>query len=590
MVPVPRGSSAEDLAGALLSHLTGSSAVLETDALWEYVRKSTHSQVPECVLECLALLSAQTADAHAASNAAMALVTLSRVSPRSWSMLVSSGIMRHVSVVRRCVEDTLFEVQSDLRCGLDVRESLLLLSANPLAEKVCGTGRARTPVDVAVSSVVAEVREFRAQPESARRIEEYEGRACAKVCAAFESLPESGWRYVCDDDFAEVVSMLRSSNACKRAGAILDSASFLSRLRGGFERGTPAAGRLYAALTSGDADTCPLAYEVVAGWPESIGTASGFRLGYLSWGAGVNRDDTQRLRDIREVEQIAAYAGPGLITARELEVIGDEKGWFNFVPTESGSAEPDRRKLLAAAFMIAPAYFGGRLAAVEHVLQEAILDVPLSVTSAIDKEVDHLLRALLTEVPEVRDDLRALGSKDCDTSFLSQSGHADAENRINAASLRLHRIALTQTLLLMRKVMTLCAATQTVLRVQNSCHPRNIAIATGIIRAVAALQSRRPIDSRFDSAVRQCAQLCVTTALGESRAANGVRDGFAALATASCGLLGNVHGRVLGKVGEERVSFRSDKAFIELLRSAEQSQRTDHALRMVLEKVLNSRQ
>jgi hypothetical protein len=600
MVPASPQPTAEDVAGALLSVLTDSRHYGEAaDVTEQYTRHLTReSRVPEALMECWVRLAAQSPEIGAVNTSAKALVTSSCFSVRAWSLLAASDVLARVPAVTQCVADTLLDVHGERACGTEVQRSLRLLSAESLAVSVNLAGRVRTPLAVAVCCCFTKLRELQAQPESnaSGAVGECLKATCESLCAVFRALHESCWLYVSDDEFAQIIGVLRSSSACRHSGDVLQSESFLARLRTGFARGTVATGRVYGILSCGDTSDCALASDAVANWPSLFGATPAFKYGYLIWRVEERGTELCDRLCITEVEQLAAYYAGGLMSDGDVELLAQERRWFEAASNAAdATGEAENGKLLATAYLIAPQVFRGYMQSTPQPVQKAVesitcirevLDIPLSVPSAIDETVDGFLANLLGEVSEVGDDLRALGFTSDDSPSQIPSSEGETRTRIDANTLRLRRLALSQPMLLLRRANALCGAVLAVLSVGNPGGLRSILVATGILRVLLVLQSSESWDSKFGDNIWECASKCVHLALGESRAANGVRSEFASLGHVACDLLGSLLASPSVHRRKHRIAFKEDRALRTLLRSAERTESTDSSLRIAIEKLL----
>lgn len=595
-------ASVDAAAGALLRVLSGSEPYKDAaPAVWAYVHGTPPPHPPPPILDALARVasaegkdSAEPAITAGAEDAATALVCLSSLSARAWARLARSAIFAHVPAIRDCVADTLLPAGTFAGAAIlqalpaatatttTTRERLSALSAEPAATALYVTWRARTPLDVAVATITTAP----TAPD-----------ACERLCVALRRLPPPCWRYVCDDDFARVAALLRSRAACEAAADALNSEAFAARVRSGFTRATPAAGFLYGALMGmaaegddGGERVGEAIADLVNEWPSLFGEEPSFRFGYLSWCAEYGRGTADTRRDISEVTAVAAYLRPGIMSPRELRDVAFEAGWFRSGAhgvEEQGLLpdDPEKRKLVAAAFAVAPTRFEKRLASVEQRLQKEVLDLPPAVESAIDSDVDALLAALLTEIPGLRDNLLTMGVDPVDGSYVTTSkGPAAASaDRIESCSLRLQRLALSRPTLLMRKVPAMCSTVLAAFSLETPPCVQSVGVAVAIIRALTALG--RPVHEHFSNPVYECAVQCTLVALGESRASNGVRGAFAILANAACVLLEASLTVPSNSCSERLLSFRDNAALRLLLSTAEETTRTDATLKPVLERL-----
>lgn len=596
-------ASADAAAGALLRVLSGSERYADAaPAVWAYVHVTPPPHAPPPILDALARLAAaggkdtaEPAEAADVNDAANALVSLSSVSPRAWAQAACSSVFARIPAVRNCIAETLLppgptaaaaDLQTPATAASTItatQERLSALSAEPAATALYTTWRARTPLDVAVATITTAP----TAPD-----------ACERLSEALRRLPIPCWRYVCDDDFARVVAVLRSRAACEASADALGCEAFAARVRSGFGRATPAAGFLYGALmgTAGEGEdgggrADPGVEDLVSGWPSLFGEEPSFRLGYLSWCAEYGRGSASARQDISEATAVAAFVRPGIMSPRELRNVASEAGWFasdacGIEAQIQLPDDPEKRKLVAAAYAVAPTHFEKPLRSVEHLLQREMLDLPPAVQSAIDADVDALLAALLTEIPGLGDSLRTMGSDPVDCSF-STTGHtrvASSAGRIESCSLRLQRLALSRPTLLMRKVPVMCSTVLAAFGQETPSCAQSVGVALAIIRALTALD--KPLLDHFSGAVYECTVESTLVALGESRAANGVRGTFATLAIAAGGLLESSLTFPSDSRSERILAFRENAALRSLLSTAEETMRTDESLKPVLERLL----
>jgi hypothetical protein len=584
--------SVASAADALASALSGASSPADGAAAAGQFALAANvgTSVPPAVLDGLARLATQRIDIAAAEGAAVALVMVSRFSPRPWCALAASGAVQHVPFVSKCIAGAVLPSPDELAGRSLLARDLRRLSESPVASKVAlASPGSSTPLACAVAHELAELRRVRGRSGASAdgAVSSAVWALSEKLRVAFDALAASSWDHVCDDEFAGVVDVLRSSSASDRGRAALRSTPFLRRLRSGFARGTPAAGRVYGMLSWGGRRAWPAAADVVAGWPALFGDAPGFKTGYLEWRVEQGGPELCKLRDVTEAEQIVAYVAGGLVSESDIAGLVAARGWIGEVQRGGGGVSSAAGKLLAAAYIAAPDVLRTRLIDVPQ-LRPYVLAAPLSLRGTVDRIVEESVTAMLAEVPDVGASLGAVVCSAAGDVLPARSSEEAARSAVDRAALCLRRLSLSHPYLAVRRADLVCAAVQCVLSSARPSDTASVNAATGLLRALVGFHHDARLDENTGATAWASASDGVRAALGEGRALNGVRNHFAALAAAGCELLGCLLAPTSATSAACAELWKADLDLRKALRNAGQAVGTDVALRVAVDKLLAS--
>lgn len=476
-------SVASSLAAALAvpsSSLTFQSSAASAASAAESVQ---HTSPP--ILEALTRLSSAGSTAAAA-----ALIRISLRDDRSWRLLRESGVLHEVSLVSAAVVQEVLAGPAHARGLNDAVAWAMRNGAHNLAFKALTDERAMRD-----------------------------------------------WDNVRDGEFARIVEAAAVSDRKD----VLRSEALVRRLRVGYEVGSAAAGRVYAAVAgAGGSEFLPHAWAAVADWPERFGSVSDFRLGQLSYAGSNSRDqdDEDLLSCFISVRNISE--GDNAV-----RLYVTSRGW---TPFEAGRNEITAERL-AAAYVAAPKALSpiaseatgeseGRL------FENATARLPLSMRGDVDEQIETAVRGAVTV------------------------NGAAMNNWSGGMTLR--RIALVHPLLLARRIALLAGG------VCLALGEGQVQIAADILCALEAIASVPGVAPK----AFECGTKGLKVALGGGRALHGVRDGFGKLAISSC--------QLLSKVADSEDGFRLELGteVRKSVASAKDANSTEAVVRNAFEKYL----
>lgn len=576
----------ESAAEALFSSLTGAAPLCEGAASVVSLVHRAPKQTPASpvILEALARLvsvSLDAGDEQAARESAHALVILSGTFVRPWCALVRSGAVWNVPLVSRVVVDALCWPRCEKRWPL--AEDLRLLCSGPAAKEIVERGEnVSTPLAITVAVLLGDLRKSQRTNVDATIGTDGGVRNGLAACfaALIESLDATCWDFVSDDDFVELVGVLcDTSTQLGSAPIALSSYAVLRRLRTGFDRGTAAAGRLYAKLSRKDEISWPKLQAAVRDWPSVYGETPGFKAGYLACRMELSKSGVLSISEASDAEEFYAHVAGGRTSASEIISIADSfMGWSNekYAP------------LLAAAYIASPDALRVRVHAAPSVMK-AVPQIPVSLRGPIDGTLDTAVRMMIDHVggadPIVRPPWVLDEEHQCDLQIDELNAPWQSTQTIEQAVIRVKRLALAHPWLVLRRAALLSGALEYSLLDPHCNKGGALNVQSGLLRILVALQSGVTIEGDSSYAIWAACIKAVRFALGEGRAKNGVHGTFGILAVDACDAMRGML-RVRGGRGCQS-RWREDVELRKLLRAAESADGTEDDVRVAIGKLFS---